>query len=708
MNESAFSGVVFLPLLPLWAMVAAVVVLAVLGLRAFVQRSRGGILRFLGFAVLFVAALAPSYEREQRRPQDDIALLLVDQSSSQQVGDRAAQRDRAVSDLQATLSQFPDLHVRVVNFGTVSAAGGNENGTLLGQALVNAAAGLPKDRYAGAIVVSDGQIHDADARLGNNRMPNGPLHVLLTGAPDRYDRRVVIVKAPGYGLVGQETVVEFQIQETPSAQTAGQVPGQTTGRMIGATLLIDGREADRQQVPANSTATFAFDLTHAGQSVIEIVAAHGEGELSAINNTGVVTINGVRDRLRVLLVSGQPHAGGRTWRNLLKSDPAVDLVHFTILRPQEKNDFTPIQELALISFPTFELFDMKINQFDLIVFDRYVVRHILSPRYYRNIEDYVLNGGSLMVVVGPEYAGSRSLNETELGGILPASPTGEVFEQGYYPRLSDIGRLHPVTAPLAARAGTGGSVASWGRWFRQVETTPRTGLSLMEGIDGQPLLLLDRQGEGRVGMMTSDHIWLWARGFEGGGPQAELLRRTAHWLMKEPTLEEELLSAEPDGNSLHISRRSLGMLPSHATVTGPDGRTELVELTENGTGQAIARYPADLPGVYRIEDGSLRSLAVVGDFNPLELNDLTATPARLKPYADASGGGLWWLSDGIPEIRRTKPGRDQQGQAWLGLRSNTSYIVTGVDRIVLLPPWLAAGLAAVLLMGAWWREGRSL
>ena len=79
----------------------------------------------------------------------------------------------------------------------------------------------------------------------------------------------------------------------------------------------------------------------------------------------------------------------------------------------------------------------------------------------------------------------------------------------------------------------------------------------MEGPDGRPLLVLDREGEGRVALLASDQAWLWGRGYEGGGPQLELLRRLAHWLMKEPELEEEALSATAEGQTLTITRRSL-------------------------------------------------------------------------------------------------------------------------------------------------------
>ena len=128
----------------------------------------------------------------------------------------------------------------------------------------------------------------------------------------------------------------------------------------------------------------------------------------------MVSIDGVRDKLRVLLVSGEPHAGERTWRNLLKSDASVDLVHFTILRPPEKQDGTPINELSLIAFPTRELFQQKINEFQLIIFDRYARQGVLPIIYFDNIARYVRDGGAVLVAAGPDYASPTSIWRTPL------------------------------------------------------------------------------------------------------------------------------------------------------------------------------------------------------------------------------------------------------------------------------------------------------
>ncbi len=189
----------------------------------------------------------------------------------------------------------------------------------------------------------------------------------------------------------------------------------------------------------------------------------------------------MRDRLRVLLISGEPHVGERTWRRLLKADPAVDLVHFTILRPPEKDDLTPLNELALIAFPTRELFQDKIGEFDLIILDRFQNRGILPPPYLENIADYVRDGGALLMSVGPEFTGPASLDDTPLHDVLPAHPvrgpdgeadTGGVVDGAFRPLVTALGAAPsgdrgPARLAAGRAARLGRLVpAHRGRWRR--------------------------------------------------------------------------------------------------------------------------------------------------------------------------------------------------------------------------------------------------
>ena len=291
-----------------------------------------------------------------------------------------------------------------------------------------------------------------------------------------------------------------------------------------------------------------------GQNIVEIEASPLENELTAINNRAVVSIDGVRDKLRVLLVSGEPHAGERTWRNLLKSDASVDLVHFTILRPPEKQDGTPINELSLIAFPTRELFQQKINEFQLIIFDRYARQGVLPIIYFDNIARYVRDGGAVLVAAGPDYASQTSIWRTPLDVVLPAEPSGRTTDGPFRAQLTDLGKRHPVTRGLE---GADQDPPHWSRWFRLVDARAAKGTTVMQGPDNKPLLLLSREGEGRVALLLSDHIWLWARGYEGGGPHIDLLRRLSHWLMKQPDLEEEALRLFVRGRDLTVQRQTM-------------------------------------------------------------------------------------------------------------------------------------------------------
>ena len=690
--------ITFAPIVP-WPVLIALGVasLAVVGYSLF--RDAGGVsARTVGYAVLLLALANPRHVEERREAETDIALMVIDRSASQGVGDRLAQTEAAAEKVREQLRQDPGLELREIEITRSDiAADEGGGGTALMGPLSRAAAGIPESRFAGAIVITDGQVHDVSKVSGagaedSGDLPDGPLHVFVTGERARFDRRVVISDVPAYAIVGKPFEMTYQVVDSG--------PPPDDAPLISVELRVDGVVYARETLLQGNSGSFDVTIEHAGVSVVEVTTPAVAGELSSLNNAAVATVNGVRDRLRVLLVSGQPHAGERTWRNLLKSDPAVDLIHFTILRPPDKSDFTPIRELALITFPTFELFELKLKEFDLVVFDRYVVRFVLSPLYFRNIRDFVTEGGAVMLAVGPEYAGHRSLYDTPLGEIAPARPIGGVIEEPYRPSLTDAGNRHPVTSGL-------GGGERWGRWLRQIPVVEESGDVLMRGIDDHPLLVLSRVGEGRIGLLASDQVWLWARDFDGGGPHAELIRRTAHWLMREPALEEELLSADLDGERIQVTRRTLLDAAEPVVMKRPDGSEETLTLEQQEAGRFVASALTSGPGVYRFDDGSLSAHLAVGDVDPLEYRDLRATDELLGPVAARTGGSAKWLADGVPDIRRPLDGRDMAGRDWIGLRANESFVVTGLSERPLLPGWLVAMIVIGSLMASWWWESRT-
>ncbi|HEV2335461.1 MAG TPA: hypothetical protein VGS13_08185 [Stellaceae bacterium] len=692
------------PLLPWWAIAvlagAAVVALA----PGIWRRARGILWRAAAIGMLLAILVNPSLVEEKRTPLRDVAVIVVDESPSQEIGNRRQATEAALKALKERLGHEPDLDLRVIRAGKPQ-PGSGDDGTRLFTALGRAMSEIPRQRLAAIIMITDGQVHDVPATTpaATAQELGAPLQVLLSGHPGERDRRLVVHQAPSFGLVGKDVPLTIRVADLPEPKegSAG-----ASGRQARLTWRKDGGVAHQLMVPVGRDVPLAVPIDHGGPNVLEFEVEPGPHELTLVNNRAVVVVNGVRDRLRVLLVSGEPHAGERVWRNILKSDPSVDLVHFTILRPPEKQDGTPIRELSLIAFPIRELFDVKLEDFDLIIFDRYSRRGIIPQAYIENVVRYVRNGGAFLEAAGPSFGTPRSLFRTPLGEILPTEPTGNVDEEGFKPQLTDLGRRHPVTAHLSG-AGKPGEVPAWGRWFRQVEARVHHGTTIMSGDHGEPLLVLDRVGKGRVAQLLSDQMWLWARGFEGGGPQAELLRRLAYWLMKEPDLEENDLRATIDGDRLVVTRQSLEPDDRPVTVTAPDGTSSTLALTPDSGGRSTGTLAIAQMGLYRVTDGNHTALAAAGPLNPIEFADVRTTAEKLGPVTQATGGGVFWVGDGgMPEIRRVSPGRAVSGQNWMGVRENGDYLVTGFREVPLFPALAALFLAIGLLLAAWRREGR--
>lgn len=683
--------ILFAPLLPQWLIYTLVAIALIPVLAALLTRSRGAVLRALALAAFTLALLNPVMRSEEREPLADIAVLLVDQSQSQQLSNRAALTSQAQKAIQAAAATLPATELRTA---LIAPSSSTDDGTLAFAAWEQALSGIPPERYAGTILITDGQIHDVPEKFVA-RGYDGPLHALLTGSKAERDRRIVIEEAPRFAIVGSTATLRLRVEE---------IGNPTPAPIRLAITLGEGEPASLTVMPGED-AQVDVQIRHGGRNFFEMTAEPLAGELSQANNHAVIITEGIRDRLRVLLVSGEPHPGERTWRNLLKSDPSVDLVHFTILRPLEKQDGTPINELSLIAFPTRELFIEKLDEFDLVIFDRYERRGILPASYLENVAGYVERGGAVLVASGPDYASPFGLYDTPLGSVLPARPTGAVTEQAFKPEITQIGRRHPVTHLLP---GSETTPPSWGRWFRVADVASDTeGETVMSAAAARPLLLLSRKGEGRVALMLSDHVWLWARGFEGGGPQAELLRRLAHWLMKEPELEEEALIATQEGANLLITRRTLAASANAVTLTSPSGKAEKLNLSETEPGRWMARIAASEPGIWRLTDGKLSSLAAVGNIDSREMREIAGTDEKLKPVVKATGGSIIWLSEtDVPRLEKTAKGRRMAGNGWLGLQSNEAYRLTAIREWPLLAGFAGLGLLLGLASLIWRREGR--
>jgi hypothetical protein len=685
-------SVTFSPLIPDYALYGLGAVVALLAVLAILSRGAVALVRAAALALVLLALANPALVQEEREKVRDVVAVVMDRSTSQTLGDRPAITDAVRAELQRRFGSLADIEPRFID----AQDGSGDDGTRLFAALANGLADVPPDRLAGVVLVTDGVVHDIPPSVDSLGF-RAPLHALVTGRPNERDRQIKLLEAPRFGIVGRDQTIRAEVLER-----GGTGQAQLTVRRDGQPFLS-------QQIRTGQPFSIQVRIEHGGPNVLELEVDGLPNELTASNNRAVVTVEGIREKLRVLLVSGEPHAGERTWRNLLKSDANVDLVHFTILRPPEKQDGTPINELSLIAFPTRELFQQKIKEFDLIIFDRYANQSVLPSTYFENIVRYVREGGAVMVAAGPEFAGSASLARTRLSPIIPGNPDGRVVEEPYKARITAMGERHPVTRELP---GSEQNPPAWGEWLRIIGAQVSGDGALMSGAGELPLLVLRREEKGRVALLLSDHAWLWARGYREGGPHLDLLRRLAHWLMKEPALEEEALRASATGRDIRIERQTMRESAEPVTVTAPSGAERIVTLNEEKPGLFGAQVEGRELGLHTLRSGDLVAFVSIGPANPRELNDVFSDTEALRAIAEGTGGSVRRVAGetgpdvSVPRIIPVRSGSRFAGGDWIGVRPSESAIVRGVS---VFP--LALGLIGlVLLIGAtvatWVTEGR--
>jgi hypothetical protein len=681
------SSLVLAPLIYQWALIALSAVLVAATVLAAWRGLKGWVWRALAGLALLGALANPALVREIRDPLSDILLVVRDTSTSMDIGNRAAGAANASAALQRFADADDSLDIVEVE------GGATPDGTRLVDTVRSGLGDIPRNRLAGVVVVSDGQVHDVPSDPASLGLA-APLHHFAAGDPRATDRRLIVEEAPRFGIVGEP--IRFRLRVEDEGAPAGTA-------ML--TLSLDGGDRIQARATIGETVTVEALVQNRGANVIEIEVEPGTSELSLINNRAAVSVTGVRDRLRVLLVTGEPHNGARAWRNLLKSDPSVDLVHFTILRPLDRGDGALPEELALIAFPVFELFELRLHEFDLIIFDRYRRRGILPANYFQNIARYVDQGGALLITAGPDYAGPESIARSLLASVLPARPTGTVRDGAFRPRISTAGERHPVTAPLA------GQEEGWGNWYRYVGGQALAGETLLDTPSGEPLLVLSRQGEGRAAILLSDQSWLWARGHDGGGPHDELFRRVAHWLMNEPELDEERLTATLSDGMLTATRTTLDDTAPDLEITWPSGREETLPMSEASAGQfTAATQTGNEAGLIRLRSGDATTVISAGPLNPREYLDLRVTREALNPLVRETRGSSFLLGGSeepqLPSLRRTRPEGLQAGPGWAGLQRNGAYTVAESQRTPLAPGLLLAALILALMGAGWWREGK--
>ena len=672
----------FYPFIPISILILLILLSLVVIFIGFKLKAPGNIFRATLICLILLSIANPTIVSENRENIPDTVALILDLSPSQNINDRKTLAQNTYNSIKTELEKINNLDIRLKTIN-------GKKGSKLFDPLVSMVGDISTDRIAGAIIITDGQIEDAPSILDNYNF-KAPINIMLTGEKEEKDRRLIIESSPRFGIVGEEIKIDIKVEDI-STNTANAL----------VTINMNDDIEQSRSIPIGEVVTITMPLERAGITSLNIEVEPGKEELTLQNNKSVVEINAIRERLKVMLVSGEPNMGLRSWRNLLNSDPSVDLVHFTILRPPNKQDLTPVGELSLIPFPSRELFQANLNDFDLIIFDQYHLRGILPQFYLKNVVEYVVNGGALLDASGPTYAGPYSLSLSPLQNILPTEPTGDVIVQEFIPIMTQDGERHPVTANLKDNMNS-----NWGPWYRMVEGLTIAGDVLLEGPEARPLLVLNRVGQGRVAQILSDQSWVWTKSGANKGPQADLLRRLVHWLMKEPELEENELSARIDNDTILITKNSLTLDKKPIISTSPDNIKEEIILEDIGKGKQIGKILSPQEGTWKFSSGNSKISLIVGNSNSSEYLDVRTTDSIVKPLVNYTSGLIHWVNNkkNIPQIKQIQKNKLTNNSKNIQLLKNEKYFVKSLQQSSLTPWYFVLIFSLILLFLSWYRE----
>ncbi len=716
MTESFFSNLTFSPIISYWYIFSFIILFFVFTLYSIINSASGILYRVLIFVTLVIMISQPSLKIEKRKIEKDIITFVIDKTDSQKI----AERDKKVEEVYATIldeigrfQSLDILEVRIkkeettIQFGSVQNIKNNKlpskklenketNKSNILSILENNINKIPSKRLSAILILTDGQIHDINKNNFFDKY-DVPVYFLLVGEKKINDKRLSIISKPEFGYLDEESEIIVNLKDFLESNE------------MKAKLLIEQKNSKREiQVVNGANTSIKINALEPGENIIKISSNIRPNELSTINNSKIVKITGIRKQLRVLLISGAPYNGTRVWRNFLKSDPSVELVHMTVLRPPTKNDNTPVNELSLIPFPTKELFEKKLNKFQLVIFDNFMGKNVLNPIYFQNILKFVDEGGAILEITGPSYNSKSSLFRTEIGKILPGIPSGKVLVGKYKPQLTEIGKVHPVTKNLFSKT------KNYGSWYQmnKIDEIDDESITLLSGLNNKPLLVIKKVNKGRIAQIYSKNIWLWTKtGNDDGGPYNKLIKNLAHWLMKEPSLEDSKLKVESQiEKKLLITKNFLKepkFMEIKITITTPEGKVieKILKKIKNNYYSEIFDYQKE--GLYVISDLNNQVVVDTSSENNLELNEIHLTDEYLQniEFSNIFSKSLWINNNSIPKFKEVRVlDKINKDKNVLFFLRNNNFTIEGFENKQLLNPVLYFLILTILLYMCWKRE----
>jgi len=707
------------PIFPMWLIFllfvfgAASAILQFFLIRRRLGHSKALIISILRLgAILFLIsfALNPSLVvKKEHRTSPTVAILLDTSLSMGQPGQtgKASRLDEAraflmegQNPLLKSLSE--KLEVKVYELGeSLKAVEAGELARLKPDGAkgdLNAAFQELRGKSTLAVLLSDGYLK------WDGGQSNLPLFTVPMGNPVEYkDLLIKAVKAPALAFRGREVVIDVKIKNYGYA-------GLTLPVLLKDGIrLLTAKNTHIQASPGEVTTSLSFIPDEVGQKNLSISIPQQFGESLVANNSVNLSIKVVRDKIRVLMVSGNPSMNYRFMRMALKSDPSVDLLSFVILRTPSDILNVPTQELSLIPFPVETLFSKEIKNFDLLIFDNVSYSLYLSPHHLESIRDFVRDGGGFAAIGGPHLLNEVGYALTPIGEMLPIRSVGKEDYRRDSPtgvRVSNAGVVHPITRLSSDVTGDGSELLSFWK-----DMPPLDGINMLEAKSSSavlletadrtpwPILTISNYGKGRVLALATDYSWKWYMGRvamgKGNVAYLKLIDRMVRWLTKDPGLDpvQMILPENPgsigketevriklsDGDSAPNLRS-----PVLFSVFSPDGLK--IESKLKPTEQPSEYLGSFLPqkgGIYKIkvetQAGHLEEFMVIA--GPLESLDAFPDHEQLKMISSSTGGK--YLSNADNLLREVEGDIQKRGSRFIEEKRSPIWATPYVMAIVL-------------------------
>jgi uncharacterized membrane protein len=665
----------------------ALLVLAVLGSRLGpmpLPRRLGLLaLRWTSALAAFVLGTQPTFWAERKRAEPGQLAVLLDVSRSMGIKTDGETRSQRMAAAVTRLGGGTE-HVRWYALGETLDPIDAPRGERMPPPLASGSALIPRlselarqDDLGAVLVISDGA--DTSGQPLPTSLPTRVHTIFVPDARPLRDDAIAEVHADAVAFLHGEAKLHATLTSSGFGDRDLAVTLERGGKLL-ATRMVHVPQGGSQSLE------LGFAPEALGREAYTLkVELNGDDDVPE-NNERSFLVRVVRDRLRVLHVSGRPSWDQRFLRGFLKRDPSIDLISFFILRSVHDLTMSDPTELALIPFPTDELFRQHLTSFDLIVLQDFDYAPYQMGPYLPLIRDYVRQGGGLAMVGGSLSFDGGGYAETALAEVLPVKvrPTrsdgAQVVEGAFSPEPAPALLHHPLLELYPDAAQT---LAA----FRALEPllgandllgVREGGIALLEHPrartpqgERMPVLAVGNYGTGRVLAFGTDTSWHWSMptAGRGGDPSAydRFWDRAIRWLTRDPLLEPSSISSDREayGPGAQINISGLARDDAYRPLRHGELQVSLLTaddvplVTENvrtdDAGRLSLVLPApDHPAVYRLaltrERKELARTAMLVELSGVELAKPAPNRKLLEQLSQLTGGRAVARAEDTPAL----------------------------------------------------------